>query len=328
MLKILTGTGVILVDPPLSDFYETPASGFATGKEVHVPSELFLGGYEDFLHPPNPSETARAGSGPQRLSLLEDLLHYWRTEPPPSFEARDPGLLSLAYYPLRIVAAEWMNYITILDHSIKEYEYGTKSPPDFLREVERLNLNMAALQTWRRRILGSRQKLQAVVRYIATSSSSSSSSPSVSSEKLEESKEHGPSKKKREKEEKEVSTSLTQDYEHILSSLRDYSVLMENMLPVLTSFAQLVDSRRSYAETANISRLTILALIFVPLSFLASLFSMNPGYGPGGDQFWVYFVVAVPVTLAVFVAARPPTREWRRLVEFVRRGKRGGGADV
>ena len=73
------------------------------------------------------------------------------------------------------------------------------------------------------------------------------------------------------------------------------------------SLVQVIDARHALAETANISRLTVLALIFVPLSYVSSLFSMNSQNMPGSPHFWVYFAVAVPVTLLVFLLARPPT---------------------
>ena len=75
------------------------------------------------------------------------------------------------------------------------------------------------------------------------------------------------------------------------------------MIPVVTSFIQLIESRRALLETANVTRLTVLAIIFVPLSYVATVFSMSEKYGPGGPNFWVYFAVAVPITLLVLLLA-------------------------
>ncbi|TLS21549.1 uncharacterized protein PpBr36_10192 [Pyricularia pennisetigena] len=55
---------------------------------------------------------------------------------------------------------------------------------------------------------------------------------------------------------------------------------------------------------ANSTRLAYIALIFVPLSWAASLFSMAGGYGPGGELFWMYFAIALPsVVLTLMVSA-------------------------
>ena len=305
----LTATGIVLVDPPISEHYlsfKTPSKFLP--QQVRLPSDLFLGGYEDFLPPPPYS----ADQPPQpdthqpkltrqteltRHSILDDLLYYWSTSPPPTFSLTESyALFRFAYYPLKITASEWPLYLAILHRSIKEYEYRTKPRPNFLAEVERLNMHLSELQAWRRRALSSKQKLSTVIRTIAAFEAQSQSTD-----------HHG------------AAGELKEDWNHLMESLEEYFAVIENMLPVLTSFAQIVDARRSFAETANISRLTILALIFVPLSFLASLFSMNAAYGPGGDVFWVYFVVAVPVTLLVFMVARPPARDLRRLWEFLGR---------
>ena len=55
--------------------------------------------------------------------------------------------------------------------------------------------------------------------------------------------------------------------------------------------------------------ITTLALVFVPLSFISSLFGMKDVNAPGGGLFWVYFAVAVPVTLLVYLVARPPGKD-------------------
>jgi hypothetical protein len=53
---------------------------------------------------------------------------------------------------------------------------------------------------------------------------------------------------------------------------------------------------------------------------------MNADNAPGSKHFWVYFVVAFPVTIIVFLVARPPqkdiTRFWRWLREKKERTRR------
>lgn len=45
---------------------------------------------------------------------MEDLMYYWQMERPRSFHEKDPSLLSMSYYPLKIVAAEWINYAAVM----------------------------------------------------------------------------------------------------------------------------------------------------------------------------------------------------------------------
>ena len=58
------------------------------------------------------------------------------------------------------------------------------------------------------------------------------------------------------------------------------------MIPiVVASFIQLRESRRALWKTANVTRLTVLAIVFVPLSFIATIFSITEQFGPRGPKF-------------------------------------------
>jgi Mg2+ and Co2+ transporter CorA len=183
-----------------------------------------------------------------------------------------------------------------MHRSIKQYEYSNNELPSFLHQLEKLNSDMHALQSWRRRSMSSQQKVRAVARLLRSSEASDLRSESY--------------------------TSLIEDYEHIAANMDECGRRLESMLPVVTSLVQIVDSRRSFAETANISRLTILAFVFVPLTFVSSIFSMNADHGPGGRHFWVYFAVALPVTLVVYLIARLPINEIRLLLKQFRRRRK------
>ena len=181
-----------------------------------------------------------------------------------------------------------MLYTAVMHKCIKQYEYSGSDQLGSLAELERLQTDMRALQSWRRRTISSQQKIQAVLRHVR-----SWSDAELGGRRVE----------------------LLEDYRYLVSSIGGFGRRLENMLPVITSLVQVVDSRRSFAETANITRLTVLALIFVPLNFTSSLFSMMPGKAPGGEQFWVYIAVAVPITALVFLIARTPFQNMRALVE-------------
>jgi hypothetical protein len=224
-----------------------------------------------------------------RRSMMGDIVHYWETSPPGCFDSADPSIQSLAYYPLRIVAAEWVKYIAVMQHCIKLYEYEGSQ-----LDLNKFNMDLRELQGWRRRSMMSRQKLRIVIRHLNSHASPTPSHTASVADVLE-------------------------DYMTISNDIEDAGRRLENMLPVVTSLVQIIDARQSFAETANISRLTILALVFVPLSFVSSLFSMNSENVPGSEHFWVYFAVAIPVTAVVFLIARPPTREdLRRTYMWIR----------
>ncbi len=268
---------IILVDPPMGDTYYPPLSKLKANRQIKIPSEPFLGAYDDFLDSPRfssdwafPGDTVRAG-------MCEDLIHYWERSIPSCFDVTNPTIESLAYYPLNIVAAEWTKYTSVMSACIKQFEYHSDDPP----RLERLNTDLRELQGWRRRSMNSQQKVKSVIRQLRTRSSFSTSG-NVDLE------------------------NLVQDFEVLGANIELLGARLENMLPVVTSLVQIIDARRSFAETTNITRLTALALIFVPLNFVAALFSMSNEFVPGGRLFWQYWAVSVPVTLLIVVIARPP----------------------
>lgn len=169
--------------------------------------------------------------------------------------------------------------------ALKQYEYTTAVKGKIHQELEKLDVDMRQLQHWRRRSISSGQKIKAIITVLQAHQSTDS----------------------------KILTSLLQDYEYLSNSIETFGQRLEGLLPFVASLVQIVDSRRSFGETANISRLTIVALVFVPLAYIASLFSMSQELGPGGSMFWLYFAVAIPVTTAVFLIVRPPSSMLRRL---------------
>jgi len=61
----------------------------------------------------------------------------------------------------------------------------------------------------------------------------------------------------------------------------------------------ILQGRLSVAEAKLVSTLTWLGLIFIPLSFSTTIFSMSGDFQPGGTRFWVYFAVAFPMLCLV-----------------------------
>jgi len=280
---------LILVDPPISNAYFLAENKDNDAHKVYVDLKPFKGVYEDFAELPKFSENwADLKTLPQG-GMMEDLVRYWGHASPACFDPRDPTIQSIAYYPLRIIAAEWVKYIWVMRHCIKMYEF----QGSHLANLDKFDTDIRELQSWRRRTLTSRQKIKSVLRNLE----SHHSSDIVQCTAIRQ---------------------LTEDFKVIISDIENAGQSLENMLLVVTSLVQIIDARQSYAETANISRLTILALVFVPLGYISSLFSMNPGNMPGSQHFWVYFAVAVPVTVIVFIMARPPTGGVRITLAWLR----------
>ncbi|KAI9656066.1 MAG: hypothetical protein M1821_005127 [Bathelium mastoideum] len=282
--------GLVLTDRPVTDEVYDVNNGAHTLHKLPVQPQPWLGGYEGFQ---DPSFSVEALTAPRRNSMMDELLYYWNRQLPANVDNENNLVLALSYYPLKIVAAEWMIYGTLMNRTIKNYEYASSELSDLNIALEKLNSDLKDLQSWRRRSVRSQHKINMISIFLRAYDSPEAQ-------------------------------SLQEDYAYVFSVIGGYSRLLESTIPLVISFVQIIDSRRDFTETTNISRLTMLALIFVPLTFISSLFSMNPENAPGSHYFWVYFAVAIPVMLLVCILARPPGKlTGRSLFRYVRkcRGK-------
>lgn len=175
-----------------------------------------------------------------------------------------------------------MNYLELMYHCIQHYEYSpnsvilaSKAP------IETLTTDINSLQKWSRRAVATGWKIGYVVDFLKYRTI--------------------------ENEDKEASALIRQDYKQIVLSLDVYSRRLETMMSVDTSLIQAIDCRRSLMETTSTSRLTDLALIFIPLTFVSSLLSMNDRIVSGGYLFGLYFAISIPLCILVFLIAHPHT---------------------
>lgn len=208
-------------------------------------------------------------------SLGDYLVNLFKTKPP-GLNVRSPSILSLAYYPLRIAIAEWMLYTFLMSGYVKYYEYTFNNFNQRIGDAE--NRDFVELHRWRRRSKQSLHKLQLLAGFVSHWRGSIPPSEEIN--------------------------NLLQDIHHIRDLIQIYTTSLEAKGAIITAMIQILDSRRSTEEAINITHLTYIALVFIPLSFTASIFSMGDEYIPGGKDFWVYFATAVPMTLLILALSR------------------------
>ncbi|KAF2714789.1 hypothetical protein K504DRAFT_10796 [Pleomassaria siparia CBS 279.74] len=93
------------------------------------------------------------------------------------------------------------------------------------------------------------------------------------------------------------SEKLAKDTQQALRSCMD---LIDKSSDSLRAEMQIVDSRRSIAEAESVSKLTELAFVFIPLSFVASLFSMQIRELDGGVRLYQFVLVAMAFVLVAY----------------------------
>ncbi|KAF4625334.1 hypothetical protein G7Y89_g12830 [Cudoniella acicularis] len=159
-----------------------------------------------------------------------------------------------------------------MSNSIKEYEYSTEA--SVLKDgLDKLDSDLRSLEVWGRRCIQTMHKLRAVIKFIEHRASDTS--------------------------ELALYSLIIEDYEYILEMVDTYGRRLEAMVPVLASVIQISDTQRSLQKAANVTRLTDLALLFVPISFVTGLFSMND-VGVSRHGLALFFAVAIPLCVIVF----------------------------
>ncbi|KAI3336859.1 hypothetical protein HD806DRAFT_19871 [Xylariaceae sp. AK1471] len=94
------------------------------------------------------------------------------------------------------------------------------------------------------------------------------------------------------------------DFSLIQSQLEEYQKRIDQLTAVVTAAISIEDSRRGLQNNHNIGRLTWLATLFIPLSIIAGVLSMQSNVGDiSGKTFVVYFATSIPLAAVVAVAA-------------------------
>jgi hypothetical protein len=272
----------VLVDSPPSKRF----TSLRQGEEVTIFAsfEPLLGGTEDFSPTAQTLVSEKGSSGPPQSTasaMFDELIWHWGIGGALNTVALETRPLPFVlYYPIRLIAGEWISYTSAMCFAMKQYEVAPSRIS--YEDLDQMALAHAALDSWSRRALSSKAHVDAVIWLL------------------------------RHQQEKGVHDddwrALLEDFNYIRSSLTEHAARIENVASLVYSHIHLAETRRAFSEAKNISRLTILALFFVPLNYVSSIFSMSENFVPGGAYFWVYFVVAVPVLLLVFGLAQFRTR--------------------
>ena len=105
------------------------------------------------------------------------------------------------------------------------------------------------------------------------------------------------------------------DFRRVLNAVNELQERVDRLTNIVTSEISIEDSRRGLNENHNLARLTWLATTFIPLTFVASLYSMNESVAALRDTYGWYFLTAIPFTLIVmaigWVAGGGSLKPWK-----------------
>ncbi|KAI0393595.1 hypothetical protein F5Y17DRAFT_301615 [Xylariaceae sp. FL0594] len=290
-----TAVGVLLLDPTVS-----------TG----VP---LWRGRRTLWPTPKYGEPLSKVSLPQN-NVFEDFIFWARQRdlyPHYASGATPKGLIPL-HVLLHFVCAEWLTIVDYIKTKLYQLEWEIDRPQHFTIGNQAVDDALKKLHIWRRLVSLYREMLSETLRNMERLSERTRETFSDDAH-LEDGAVSGSASTPKGQTERsmppETEPSLTshyeQDFSFIQSQLSEYQHRIDRLTAVVTGIISIEDSRRSIQDNHNIGRLTWLATIFIPLSLISGILSMQSDVSEISTKtFTVYFATALPLALVIAAGAR------------------------
>jgi Mg2+ and Co2+ transporter CorA len=274
-------------------------------------------GYRNWEETPGMAEPTPAG--PPRDSLYNDFI-YWAKRPGAFRTARSNNSASNTHIPiqalLHIICAEWLTIADYIKTRLGQIEWEISFPEDFLDKHSDIDVALKKLHVWRRLVPLYREELnetlQRVFRFPCHSANLISGGNGFNQCQcaLQQS---APVKAG-------SISAFRDDFTRALSYMEEYQQRIDRLTSVVTAIISIKDSRRSQQDNRNVARLTWLATFFIPLSFVATLFSMQSDVTLLEDTYKWYFAAALPLAtlslgLALLLNLPPGVQLWASQVK-------------
>lgn len=237
--------------------------------EGRLENTPFQGGYIDFV-PPAPVINGRipqTSSHPHE-SMLRDLVYYYKTNAN-RLKGEDVWDVpsTSAFFIKKIVAAHSLQLADYIKSVLPSLEL--KLTTGWVEEKEQWK----GLQTISRRCGNYRDDLEDTLLSLGYSLTTPSKFTAPSWEDCQV------------------------DYQYAYFRMKTLKERADNLMTSMTGLASIAGNHQNLEEAKRVKRLNLLALLFIPLAYTSSLFSMQDEYMPNKSQFWVYWVCAIGVVI-------------------------------
>ncbi len=264
--------------------------------------------------------------GPPRDSLFNDFI-YWakKTSAPPTpasphaspYTDSSTNIHLPVQTLLYLVCSEWLTIAEYIRTRIGQIEWEVSIPDHFLNKGVGIDEALKKLHIWRRLVPLYREMLTDTLQEVFKFPCHANDTTTVSINGVDNSSTcpcalHAPissSTMSRPQTQGNI-TSIESDFSRALSYMVEYQSRIDRLTSVVTAIISIDDSRRSQDDNRNVARLTWLATFFIPLSYIASLFSMQESVSSLGHTMRIYFATAVPVAAVALGLAWVLTLPW------------------
>ena len=208
--------------------------------------------------------------------LYDALLHHFK-----GLKSQDKELATMdpfyaINFVLRHVAAEWLYFSHVVEFELVNFDFIWERNRDL--PFNTLQNQLFALRIWRRRFTMYVQFLEQSVLM---------------------SRERGPKSWKKTYTGELAGDLCAKSFEEVLQKFKVLKDHTEREVNLIVGMISSQMGKLSVKEAILARRLMIVALMFLPLSLVASWFSMSGRFALDGKWGWIYWAVAVPLTASV-----------------------------
>jgi hypothetical protein len=230
-------------------------------------------------------------------TLFEQIVRATATYPwfpsPPTASPQDvfvnPTLFTLS--------AEWLVVCEYIKTRLGQLEYELEKPAIFSSKGDMFQTSLARLQVWRRAVPVFREMVTETIEHALPAASRLTALGPGAASSVDD---------------------IAPDFKRIFYALSELQSRADNMTSVIMSKMSIEDTRRGLTESHSLARLTWLATIFIPLSWVTGLFSMTDDLATMKETFGWYFAAALPLTAFCLVFAWSASNGWFGLGAFKR----------
>ncbi|KAF2026470.1 hypothetical protein EK21DRAFT_103241 [Setomelanomma holmii] len=201
-----------------------------------------------------------------------------------SLSAHALDLRRIVLPPLYTVCAEWLIVCEYVKTRLGQVEWMMEMPALFVARGPEIDRALKKLNVWRRQVPAWRDMIHETL---------DQSIPAAKRLTL-----HANFKS-----DDEAFEDIEADFKHILHTLDRLQARVDRLSDRGNAEMQLEAARQSLAESHDLARLTWLATIFVPLTFMSGIFSMTDDVASLKGTYRIYFAAAIPVAVVSLIIA-------------------------
>jgi Mg2+ and Co2+ transporter CorA len=272
-------------------------------------------------------------TGPPRDSIYHDIV-FWAKKadtfglsPLNPAESMHTPILAL----LHLVSSEWLEVGEYIRTRLGQIEWEVSFPEHFLIQDSNINDTLKKLHIWRRLVPLYREMLTETLQRVfqvrdshtlavsggfgdfTTTNSDADPIRSSANSTLLADTAHSTDRS---------ILTMRDDYVRVLGFMEEYQQRIDRLTSVVTAVISIADSQRSREDNKNVARLTWLATFFIPLGFIASIFSMTDDISSIGETIKWYFAAALPLaTVSLGIAmlfTMPSVKKYFSKIKFKR----------